>query len=211
MTLLKKINRKYPFNEITPLDQTLAQTYTYQIQRILTGCPNRNGLEYEFNNSDWMYNIFGLSLLNKLVLAITSNDIEFQTVQEAVDYLNIRMQNYPSSSNDKSLILSFFNKLDQKYKLEQVSTVEQVLIERYARLLNNIFQNTPDYQPIAADMYTFYTRLDYAMMCRLILALEDNNENKEQKRLELVEKLRIEIAQKFSNEIKEPASGSQKL
>ena len=79
-------------------------------------------------------------------------------------------------------------------------TVEQALRKKFAQHLDQIFLSIPNYYPMSTDLNSFYARFDYQMMNKLLMALEDNNENKEQKRLELVEKLRMEVDENFSNE-----------
>ena len=69
-------------------------------------------LEFDVENADWVYTIFGVPLLNKLILAATSHDLECQSIQEAAEQLNVRMQSYPSSAQDRSLVLTFFHILE---------------------------------------------------------------------------------------------------
>jgi hypothetical protein len=79
-------------------------------------------------------------------------------------------------------------------------TVEQALRKKFVQHLDQIFLSIPNYYPMSTDLNSFYARFDYQMMNKLLMALEDNNENKEQKRLELVEKLRMEVDEHFSTD-----------
>jgi len=103
------------------------------------------------------------------------------------------MEKYPQTHLDKPLILTFIHKIDLNHPLSEILPVEHVLRTKFVHSLNNIFQNTPNYETISADAKSLYRRFDSQMMNKLVLALEDNNDNKEQKTLELVEKLRREI------------------
>ena len=88
-------------------------------------------------------------------------------------------------------------KIDLNHPLSEIPSVKDALRTKFVHSLNNIFQNTPNYETISADAKSLYDRFDSKMMNKLVLALEDNNDNKEQKRLELVEKLRREIEDNF--------------
>ena len=91
------------------------------------------------------------------------------------------------------------HKIDFYHPLSQIPPVEHALRTKFVHSLNTIFQNTTNYETISADAKSLYDSFDSKMMNKLVLALEDNNDNKEQKRLELVEKLRREIEDNFTH------------